>query len=53
MIGGQSGISGHIKIGDNCSIGGNSGVLKNITSNQKVMGYPAEEIKKFIKRSLI
>ena len=49
MIGGQSGISGHLKIGDNVSIGGNSGVLKNIPSNKKVMGYPAVEIKKFIK----
>jgi len=52
MIGGQSGVSGHLKIGDNVSIGGNSGVLKNIPSNKKVMGYPAVEIKKFIKKNL-
>ena len=52
MIGGQSGVSGHLKIGDNVNIGGNSGVLKNILNNKKVMGYPAVEIKKFIKKNL-
>jgi len=48
MIGGQAGISGHLKIGNNVKIGGGSGVIKNIPDNQKVMGYPAKEIKKFI-----
>ena len=49
MIGGQSGISGHIKIGDNVQIGGGSGVIKNIPSNSKVMGYPAKNIRNFLK----
>ncbi|WP_440680267.1 UDP-3-O-(3-hydroxymyristoyl)glucosamine N-acyltransferase [Candidatus Pelagibacter sp. HIMB1517] len=53
MVGGQSGISGHLKIGNSVSVGGNSGVLKNVASNKKVMGYPAVEIKKFIKRNMI
>ena len=48
MIGGQAGISGHLKIGNNVKIGGGSGVIKNIPDNTKVMGYPAKEIKKFI-----
>ena len=48
MIGGQAGISGHIKIGNNVKIGGGSGVVKNIPDNAKVMGYPAKDIKKFI-----
>ena len=48
MIGGQAGISGHLKIGNNVKIGGGSGVIKNIPDNQKVMGYPAKQIKKFI-----
>ena len=30
MIGGQAGISGHLKIGDNVQIGGGSGVIKDI-----------------------
>ena len=51
MIGGQSGISGHLKIGDNVKIGGGSGVINDITNNSRVMGYPAKEIKKFIKEN--
>ena len=37
------------KIGDNVQIGGGSGVIKNIPSNSKVMGYPAKDLKNFIK----
>ncbi len=51
MIGGQAGISGHISIGDNVQIGGGSGVIKNIPSNTKVMGYPATNIRNFLKRT--
>ena len=49
MIGGQAGISGHLKIGNNVQIGGGSGVIKNIPDNTKQMGYPAKDLKKFIK----
>ena len=49
LIGGQAGISGHLKIGNNVQIGGGSGVIKNIPDNTKVMGYPAKDIKLFIK----
>jgi UDP-3-O-[3-hydroxymyristoyl] glucosamine N-acyltransferase len=49
MIGGQAGISGHLKIGNNVQIGGGSGVIKNVPDNSKVMGYPAKDLKKFIK----
>jgi len=49
MIGGQAGISGHLKIGNNVQIGGGSGVIKNIPDNSKVMGYPAKDLKKFIR----
>ena len=49
MIGGQAGISGHLKIGNNVQIGGGSGVIKDIMDNSKVMGYPAKDLKKFIK----
>ncbi len=49
MIGGQAGISGHLKIGDNVKIGGGSGVIKDIPSNSKVMGYPAKNIRIFLK----
>ena len=49
MIGGQAGISGHIKIGNNVKIGGGSGVIKDIPDNSKVMGYPAKNIRGFLK----
>ena len=51
MIGGQAGISGHLKIGNNVQIGGGSGVIKNITDNSKVMGYPAVDFKKFLREN--
>ena len=49
MIGGQAGISGHLKIGNNVQIGGGSGVIKDIPDNTKVMGYPAKNLKNFLR----
>ena len=48
-IGGQAGISGHLKIGNNVEIGGGSGVIKNIPNDTKVMGYPAKNIREFLR----
>ena len=48
-IGGQAGISGHLKIGNNVEIAGGSGVIKNIPDNAKVMGYPAKNIREFLR----
>ena len=48
-IGGQAGISGHLKIGNNVEIAGGSGVIKDIPDNSKVMGYPAKNIREFLK----
>ena len=53
MIGGQAGISGHLTVGDNVQIGGGSGVIKNIPSNTKVMGYPAKNIRNFLRDNKI
>tara|TARA_Y100000766_G_C18837533_1_gene571252 strand:+ start:77 stop:1057 length:981 start_codon:yes stop_codon:yes gene_type:complete len=50
-IGGQAGISGHIKVGNNVEIGGGSGVIKNIPDNTKVMGYPAKNIREFLRNN--
>ena len=50
-IGGQAGISGHLKIGNNVEIAGGSGVIKNISDNSKVMGYPAKNIREFLKEN--
>jgi UDP-3-O-[3-hydroxymyristoyl] glucosamine N-acyltransferase len=51
MIGGQAGVSGHLKIGNNVQIGGGSGVIKDIPDNTKVMGYPAKSLKNFIREN--
>jgi UDP-3-O-[3-hydroxymyristoyl] glucosamine N-acyltransferase len=50
-IGGQAGISGHLKIGNNVEIAGGSGVIKDIPDNLKVMGYPAKNIRQFLKEN--
>jgi len=50
-IGGQAGISGHLKIGNNVKIGGGSGVVKDISDNQIVMGYPAVSLREFLKKN--
>ena len=51
MIGGQAGISGHLEIGNNVQIAGGSGVIKNVRDNSRVMGYPAKDLKNFIKEN--
>ena len=48
-IGGQAGISGHLRIGNNVEVAGGSGVIKDISDNSKVMGYPAKNIRDFLK----
>ncbi len=50
-IGGQAGISGHLKIGNNVEIAGGSGVIKDVPDNSKVMGYPAKNIRDFLKEN--
>ena len=50
-VGGQAGISGHLKIGNNVDIGGGPGVIKDIPDNTKVMGYPAKNIRTFLREN--
>jgi UDP-3-O-[3-hydroxymyristoyl] glucosamine N-acyltransferase len=49
LIGGQAGVSGHLKIGNNVQVGGGSGVIKDIPDNSKVMGYPSKDLRQFLK----
>ncbi len=51
MIGGQAGVSRHLKIGNKVHIGGGSGVIKDVPDNSKVMGYPAKNLKNFIREN--
>ena len=39
------------KIDKNVQIGGGSGVIEDISDNSKVMGYPATDLKSFIKEN--
>ena len=50
-IGGQAGISGHLKIGNNVDIAGGSGVIKDIPDNSRVMGYPAKNLREFLREN--
>jgi len=50
-IGGHAGISGHLKIGNNVDIAGGSGVIRDIPDNSRIMGYPAKNIRDFLKES--
>jgi UDP-3-O-[3-hydroxymyristoyl] glucosamine N-acyltransferase len=38
-------------VGDNVEIAGGSGVIKDIPDNSKVMGYPAKNIREFLKEN--
>ena len=49
MIGGQVGIAGHLKIGDNVKILGQTGVTKCLRDNQMVYGTPAINARDFNK----
>lgn len=49
MVGGQVGFSGHSKIGDKVMIGAQSGVLGNHKAGEQIIGYPAMDIKQFMK----
>ena len=49
LTGGQTGIAGHIVVGDNVQVAAKSGVFKSLSNGEKVMGNPAIKMLKFIK----
>ncbi len=50
MTGGQAGIAGHLNIGNNVQIAAQSGVLKDIDNDCSVMGHPAIDKFKYIRK---
>ena len=50
MGGGQVGIAGHLNIGNKVSIAAKSAVLQDIGNNRSVMGNPAVDKYKYIRR---
>lgn len=49
QFGGQSGISGHITVGNKNQIGAQSGIPHNIGDNNRIIGYPAVDVRQFAK----
>ena len=52
MIGGQTGVAGHLHIGNGVQCGGKSGIFADVPDNTKLMGAPAFEGHEF-KRSYV
>ena len=50
MAGGQVGISGHLSVGNNVQIAAKSAILKSVDDNCSVMGNPAIDKYKYIKK---
>lgn len=51
-VGGQVGFSGHIQIGNNNEIGAQSGIPGNVGDGQRLMGYPAVDVRKFARNTV-
>lgn len=51
MIGGQCGFSGHITVGDNNQIAAQSGIHGNVGDEKRLMGYPAIDVRQFIRNT--
>ena len=49
QVGGQTGIGGHIRISDHVKIAAKSGVIRDVSEGETVMGYPAININKYLK----
>lgn len=52
MIGGQVGFAGHIKIGDYNEIGAQSGLHTNLGNHNRLIGYPAIELRQFARNQI-
>ena len=51
-VGGQVGFSGHITVGNHNEFGAQSGIPGNVGDGERLMGYPAVDIRKFA-RSMV
>ncbi|MEZ5871968.1 MAG: UDP-3-O-(3-hydroxymyristoyl)glucosamine N-acyltransferase [Nitratireductor sp.] len=53
VVAGQTGVVGHIKVGDGSQIGGGSGVNMNLAPGSKVIGYPAQPVRDWVKMNMM
>lgn len=51
-VGGQVGFSGHINVGNNNEFGAQSGIPGNVGDGQRLMGYPAVDVRKFARSAV-
>lgn len=49
MIAGQVGIAGHLVIGNNTSLGAQAGISKSTAEGERLLGYPAFDIKEYFR----
>ncbi|MDE6650148.1 MAG: UDP-3-O-(3-hydroxymyristoyl)glucosamine N-acyltransferase [Muribaculaceae bacterium] len=52
MVGGQVGFAGHISVGSHNQIGAQSGIPGNVGDGQRLMGYPAVDVRKFARNAV-
>jgi len=50
VVAGQSGFSGHLKIGNSVQVAAKSAVLSDVPDGAKVMGIPAVPFREFARR---
>jgi UDP-3-O-[3-hydroxymyristoyl] glucosamine N-acyltransferase len=53
VFGGQSGVVGHVSIGDGARVGAKSVVTGNVSAGETVAGFPARDLKRFMKASAV
>jgi UDP-3-O-[3-hydroxymyristoyl] glucosamine N-acyltransferase len=53
VVAGQAGIVGHIHVSDGAQVGGGSGVNFNVKPGEKIIGYPAQDIRSWTKMNMI
>ena len=51
VAGGQVGVSGHLEIGDGVQLAAQSGVTTDVDPGSTVMGYPARDMREYLKAS--
>ncbi len=52
MVGGQCGFAGHITVGNYNEIGAQSGIPKSIGDGNRLIGYPAVDVRQFAKNQV-
>lgn len=51
-VGGQCGFAGHIAIGDDNEFGAQSGIHADVGNRQRMMGYPAVDVRQFARNAV-